>query len=491
MSGSMLLLPVFVPIAAGIAMLNITKMKERKVRDWYVGIVLLFSLLCAAFFSVRGMDLEYRAHLGGFLFLLRQDGLARIFATLTSVGWIANGFFSFEYMSKEENQVQFFAFYLMADGLINGFSYAGSYGTMKLFYILISVAIIPLIVHRQDEKSVQAALYYAAFFLIGLIGLEIGGGYVSRFLTSKEFVAGGSLDAAAVAGHEGMFLFMAFLLIVSYSIKSCLFPFHGWTKIVTEAAPVAASGAISGVVTKTGIIAVIRIVASMIGADILRDTWVQYVWMVLAVLSIFIGAVLAYKTDALAERMAYSTVGQVGCVLYGVSLMENRAITGALVLLTAHTLASLVLFFTVGAIVYQTGYKRASELRGIGRQVPHMMFCFSLVSFVIMGIPPTLGFVGDWNVSLGALETSIPCLPEIGIVIFIFGELFAAGYQFNIILRGFFPGERYDYVHENVCRPSLFTRLPAYLLTAAVYVIGFYPVLLLKLIEQALQGMAL
>lgn len=241
MSGSMLLLPVFVPIAAGIAMLNITKMKERKVRDWYVGIVLLFSLLCAAFFSVRGMDLEYRAHLGGFLFLLRQDGLARIFATLTSVGWIANGFFSFEYMSKEENQVQFFAFYLMVDGLINGFSYAGSYGTMKLFYILISVAIIPLIVHRQDEKSVQAALYYAAFFLIGLIGLEIGGGYVSRFLTSKEFVAGGSLDAAAVAGHEGMFLFMAFLLIVSYSIKSCLFPFHGWTKIVTEAAPVAAS----------------------------------------------------------------------------------------------------------------------------------------------------------------------------------------------------------------------------------------------------------
>ena len=134
-----------------------------------------------------------------------------------------------------------------------------------------------------------------------------------------------------MAGHEGMFLFMAFLLIVSYSIKSCLFPFHGWTKIVTEAAPVAASGAISGVVTKTGVIAVIRIVASMIGADILRDTWVQYVWMVLAVLSIFIGAVLAYKTDALAERMAYSTVGQVGCVLYGVSLMEKRAVTGSLI----------------------------------------------------------------------------------------------------------------------------------------------------------------
>ena len=76
-------------------------------------------------------------------------------------------------------------------------------------------------------------------------------------------------------------------------------------------------------------------------------------------------------------------------------------------------------------------------------------------------------------------------------MIFIFGELFAAGYQFNIILRGFFPGERYDYVHENVCRPSLFTRLPAYLLTAAVYVIGFYPVPLLQLIEQALRGMAL
>ena len=63
MSGSMLLLQVFVPIVSRIAMLNITKMKERKVRDWYVGIVILFSLLCAAFFSVRGKYLEYRAQL--------------------------------------------------------------------------------------------------------------------------------------------------------------------------------------------------------------------------------------------------------------------------------------------------------------------------------------------------------------------------------------------------------------------------------------------
>ena len=491
MSGSVLLLPVFVPVAAGIAMLNITKMKERKVRDCYVGAVLAFSLIVVAMLFFYQGDCAFQAKLGSFLFVLRLDGLAKVFSALVSVAWILNGFFAFEYMSKEENQVQFLSFYLRTGGLLTGIAYAGGYSTMKLFYILASFTCIPLIIHRQTEDAVHAAMYYAAYFLMGLIGIQIGGHYVMKFVTSKEFVAGGSLDMEAAAGHQGMFLFLVFLLLLGFGIKACLFPFHGWHKVAAGAAPLPGTIAISAIMTKIGVIAMFRLIGNVIGTEILKETWVQYIWMVLALLSIFIGAVLAFKTDFLAERMAYSTIGQVGWIVFGVSLMNSQAVTGALVLMISHTMATLVLFFATGAIVFRTGYTRVSELRGIGRKLPGMLLLFTLASFVIMGIPPTLGFVGDWNVSLGALAVHIPYLASVGSCVFVIGELFAAGYLMGIMIRGFFPGEDYHSDSEEAFEPSLFMRFPAVLLTMAVYIIGFYPVPLLELIQRALEAMAI
>ncbi len=155
------------------------------------------------------------------------------------------------------------------------------------------------------------------------------------------------------------------------------------------------------------------------------------------------------------------------------------------------SMATLVLFFATGAIVFRTGYTRVSELRGIGRKLPGMLLLFTLASFVIMGIPPTLGFVGDWNVSLGALAVHIPYLASVGSCVFVIGELFAAGYLMGIMIRGFFPGEDYHSDSEEAIKPSLFMRLPAVLLTMAVYIIGFYPVPLLELIQRALEAMAI
>lgn len=362
---------------------------------------------------------------------------------------------------------------------------------MKLFYILVSVSVIPLIAHRRTELAVRASIEYTVYVLLGIVLVQISDGYMRKFVTVQEFIPGGSLAAGDLAGHKGLFLVMVFLVLLGYGVKACLFPFHGWNRMVSDAAPVAVTSAISGILTKGSILVMIRILGNVIGTDVLKQTWVQYAWMVLALVSIFIGAVLAFRTQELAERMSYSTIGQVGCIVFGVVLMDTKAFMGALVLMTAHTMAILALFFAAGSIEFQTGYTRVGQLRGIGRQIPQMMLCFALASCVLMGIPPTLGFVGDWNVYLGAAQTGIPYLAGVGSFVFVCGELLAAGYLLEIILKGFFPGAAYDYVHENVCHPSVLTRFPAYLLTALTYLLGFYPVPLLELISQALDAMAL
>ena len=492
MSGIVLLVPIVLPLAAGLAMFGIKKLEERRLRDRYVTAVLLVCAAVAAYIVLGPQELELHWQMSeDFLFCLKADGLAKIFLALVSLAWMCNGFFAFEYMSREERQEEFFGFYLVCYGFVCGVALSGGFPTMQVFYIITSIACVPLLMHRRTSGAIQASVYYMVYFAVGQLFIHFGGKYIMRYMDSEEFVEGGSLNLGLLEGHEGMFMAMVFLLLLGFGIKACVFPFHNWHKVMTQAAPMPAVSAISGILTKIGVIAMIRVTCNMTGMRILRGTWVQTVWIILALLSIFIGAVLAFRTSGLSERLAYSTVGQVGCIVFGVASMCPDGMTGAIVLMIAHTMAFLVLFFTTGAIYFHTGYTQVDQLRGIGKKIPHMMFCFALASCVLMGIPPTLGFVGDWYATQGALATISGSVAAAGSAVFLIGELFAAGYLLPIVLHGFFPGEEYSLKHEKVKVPSLYTRIPAYLLTVVVYALGFFPVPLITFIHDAVSAMTL
>ncbi len=487
-----MLIPIILPVAAGLAMFVIKGMEERKLRDKYVTAVLLVCAAAGIYIVLGPQSQELRLRLSeNFLFCLKADGLSKIFLSLVSLAWICNGFFSFEYMSREERPVDFFGFYLICYGFISGVALSGGFSTMQIFYIIASILCIPLLMNRGTNEAVQASVYYMAYFLIGQLFIHFGGKYIMKYMNSEEFEAGGSLNMTLLEGNEGMFMAMVFLLLLGFGIKACVFPFHNWHKVTAQAAPLPAVCAISGILTKMGVIAMIRVTCNMTGMGILRGTWVQNVWIILAVLSIFIGAVVAFRTTRLSERLAYSTVGQVGCIVFGVAAMCPDGMTGAILLMIAHTMAFLVLFFTTGAIYFQTGYTEVDQLRGIGKKIPNMMFCFALASCVLMGIPPTMGFVGDWYTTQGALSAISGPVASAGSAVFLIGELFAAGYLLPIVLHGFFPGEEYSLKHEKVKVPSLYTRIPTLLLTGIVYVIGFCPMPLISFIHEAVSAMAL
>ena len=146
---------------------------------------------------------------------------------------------------------------------------------MQVFYIITSIACVPLLMHRRTSGAIQASVYYMVYFAAGQLFIHFGGKYIMRYMDSEEFVEGGSLNLGLLEGHEGMFMAMVFLLLLGFGIKACVFPFHNWHKVMTQAAPMPAVSAISGILTKIGVIAMIRVTCNMTGMRILRGTWVQ------------------------------------------------------------------------------------------------------------------------------------------------------------------------------------------------------------------------
>ena len=282
------------------------------------------------------------------------DGLSRIFAPVVNLVWVLSGFYSFEYMKHEQEESRFFGFYLMVHGILHGLVFSGGLVTFYLFYELMTLLSVPLILHNRSRDAIKGGLKYLFYSLFGAYLVLFGLFFLNRFAGSLHFLPGGTLDAAAVAGNEKLMLVVAFSMILGFSVKAGMFPLHAWLPTAHPVAPAPASAVMSGIIVKMGVLGMIRVVFYLIGADFLRGTWVQTVWMTLSLLTVFMGSMLAYREKVMKKRLAYSTVSQASYILFGLSLLQPTAMTGALLHVVFHAVIKSCLFLSAGAIIYKT-----------------------------------------------------------------------------------------------------------------------------------------
>ena len=236
---------------------------------------------------------------------------------------------------------------------------------------------------------------------------------------------------------------------------------------------------LSGIITKAGVLGALRLIYCFIGADFLRGTWVQTAFMSLALFTVFMGSMLAYKEGGLKKRLAYSSVSQVSYVLFGLSTMHPIGFIGAMLHVLCHALVKDTLFMSAGAIISKTGKTRVDELEGIGKQMPVTMWCFTLASVGLVGIPPALGFVSKWYLAQGALNmTGVAAFFSwFAPMILLLSALLTAGYLFPISMKGFLPGRNADgslkFFEKK--EPTHVMLIPLVLLTTLSLVAGMFP----------------
>ena len=450
MMNGLILVPILLPVLGGLILL-IRKMPERSDAGYkrsvrkiyaYTTVLLAVSAASALFCAWTGeRSLTLFTLLKGIPVYFCVDALGRWFVTIVSLVWLASGFFAFAYMEHEENIKQYFGFYLMVYGALTALAFSGNLVTLYLFYELTTLVSVPLVLHNRTREALMAALKYLFYSMCGAYGGLFGIFFLYRYCETLTFQPGGTLEPVSAAGNEGILLAAVFVMLVGFGAKAGMLPLHGWLPVAHPAAPAPASAALSGVIVKAGVLAMIRAVYYVVGPEFLRGTWVQYAWMILALLTVFMGSMLAYRQQGLKKRLAYSTVSQVSYITFGLSLLTPLGIQGALLHVAVHAVIKCGLFLTAGVFVQKYGASRVDELTAAGKRMPAVMCCFTLFSLGLIGIPPFGGFISKWYLAQGAMQADVGVFSWLGPVVLLISALLTAGYLLPIAVKGFFPGK--------------------------------------------------
>ncbi len=490
MEGNMiLLLPMVLPILAGVVVLAGKVFREN--RKYLTGLsvaVLVLELVLTFQALVSGGSLTMIRLTDQLTLELHIDQVSRLFAALTAAVWLLVGIYSVSYMSHEEEEHRFFGYYLIVAGVLMGLNFSANLITLYVFYELMTLTSLPLVLHERSREAVRAGLKYLFYSVAGAFLALFGIFFLAGVSENLTFTAGGVLSDSALAGKEGLLLTSAFCMIVGFGTKAGMFPLHGWLPTAHPVAPASASAVLSGLITKAGVLAIIRVVYYVIGPDRLRGTWVQNVWILLTLLTVFMGSMLAYKEPVMKKRLAYSTVSQVSYVLFGLSLLNPTAFAGALSHVVFHSVIKHALFLTAGAIIVTTGWTRVEQMRGLGQVMPKTLACYTVAALALVGIPPLSGFVSKWYLASGALSSGTGVWAWVGPAVLLVSALLTAGYLLPLTIQGFFPG--HDFKGEEIEKrglkgkePSWWMLAPIGVLVVAVLLLGCFPGSLISMLQ--------
>ena len=195
--------------------------------------------------------------------------------------------------------------------------------------------------------------------------------------------------------------FIAALFIMGFGVKAAIIPFHAWLPDAHSSAPAPISAMLSGLLIKAiGVYCLIRIFFNVFGFGQSYSN----VLIVLGTLSMVIGALLATGQDDFKRMLAYSSISQMGYIIFAFGLGTPLGIIGGLLHLVNHAFFKSLLFLCSGAVEYATGTRDLQKLGGLWKKMPVTSATCSIASLSISGIPPLGGFFSKLVIVIATVQ---------------------------------------------------------------------------------------
>ncbi len=402
-------------------------------------------------------------------FSLKLDGLGKFFCLLTVFCWIPTTLYASVYMHHEANVPRFYGFFFLTEAMVLGTALAADLVTLYIFYEMTTLLSAPLVLHTQTKKALSGASKYLYYSIGGAFLVLFGMLLLRQHCTTLTFTAGGTLSTPS----SPILLVAAFCLGMGFGSKAGLYPLHNWLPSAHPVAPAPASALLSGIIAKVGVIGIIRTVYFLVGAEQIRGTWVQYAWLTLGMLTVFLGSFMGCTEKGLKKRLAYSSISQISYILLGIFVLTPAGLVGALLQLVFHAIAKVGMFLTAGSAIYLDDVTTMDRFRGLGRRMPVTIGCFALLSLSLVGIPPFGGFHSKWHLALAGLESLYGAVRYIMPTVLLLSALMTAGYLFPPVMQAFFPGE--DAPKTERIREPLALIVPLVILSLAGLILGLFP----------------
>ena len=353
-----------------------------------------------------------------------------------------------------------------------------------IFYMFWELSLVPMLYiigawggPDRVYAAVKFFLYTFAGSLIMLVGL-LATAYL--FHIQSGVWSFNILDwyTLKLTTDQQFWLFLAFFS--GFAIKVPMFPFHTWLPWAHGQAPTIGSVILAAVLLKMGTYGFVRF-----SLPILPDASVTFTpfIMTLSLIMVVYTAMVAFAQKDMKQVIAYSSVSHMGIIMIGVFAMNAEGLGGSIFLMLSHGIVAGALFMLVGVIYERTGTKIMDEFGGLAAVMPVYATVFGVMLMASVGLPLTIGFVGEFLVLLGFYKVSV-----IGTIIAGSTIIIGSVYMLVLYKRSFFGPVKHE---KNLSLKDLDGReLTALLpLLAIVVWLGVYPKPVLDPIDNSVKAL--
>lgn len=428
------------------------------------------------------------------------DGVSVAMIMLSAIVVITGVFASF---AVEDKAKEYFLWFIMLSIGVFGFFISIDLFTMFLFY---EVALIPMYLligvwgsGNKEYAAMKLTLMLmggSAFLMVGIFGIyyfsSVDGDLTFNLVKIAE-------NAAMPVEWQRIFFPLTF---VGFGVLGAMFPFHTWSPDGHASAPTAVSMLHAGVLMKLGGYGCFRVAMTLMPEACKEQAWI---FIVLTGISVVYGAFSACVQNDLKYINAYSSVSHCGLVLFALLMMNQTAMTGAIMQMLSHGLMTALFFALIGMIYGQTHTRDIRYLGGLMQVMPFLCVCYVIAGMASLGLPGLSGFVAEMTIFVGSFEhedlfhrffviggctsiviTAVYILRVVGKILF--GPLYKIE---NKDGKFYYLSEHHGEVHHYPLRDAIwYEKIATIGLIVSIAIIGMYPLWISDMISSSLASIA-
>ena len=355
------------------------------------------------------------------------------------------------------------------------------------FYVFFELMLVPsffLVAFYGYGERKRIALMFFFWTHVGAVVLLLG-------LLAMGFFAGG-FDYDTVIQNvdkipDQWLVLIIFALVIGLGVKLAAFVLHIWLPYAHSEAPTPISALLSPAMIGIGAYGLLRLWLELLVGDYSQYSIYINLW---GLATMIYGGAMAMMQDDIKRLLAYSSISQMGYILFGIGSESVLGITGAALMYVSHGLGKAILFMMAGSIILQTGTRSMSKLGGLAGRMPYTAVIAMIGALTIMGIPPTSGFMAEWILFTGVLQSGIANSETLRIVAFglgILATVLTAAYILWMYKRIFFGKipEQYSKIKDS----NRYITVTMAALAAITLFLGVYPNPLLNPVNDYIQEM--
>ncbi|HUT63283.1 MAG TPA: monovalent cation/H+ antiporter subunit D family protein [Anaerolineae bacterium] len=395
------LLPLFVALPLGAAFLIPLVGMIRKGLADLLAVVTTVLLVLLALGRIGAETVIYT--MGGwhppFGINLVGDALSGFFHIIIAVVSFLVVIYSLSYMKRYTAGVKFYCLLMLMIAGMNGVVATGDLFNMYVFLEISAISSYALVAFGIEHEELEASFKYLVLGSVASSFILFGIALLYSITGTLNLADIGMVIDEGVPG--GMMNFIAALFIMGFGLKAALIPFHAWLPDAHPSAPAPISAMLSGLLIKAlGAYCLIRIFFNVFGFE--RSY--SIVFITLGILSMVGGAMLAIGQWDFKRLLAYSSISQMGYIIFAIGLGTPLGMVGGLFHLLNHAFFKSLLFLCSGAVEYATGTRDLRQLGGLWKKMPVTSATCSIASLSISGIPPFGGFFSKLIIIIAAIK---------------------------------------------------------------------------------------